>query len=303
MYKKVTFFNCFHNGDIHVSRSFVRLIIAKLKTINPDWIYTYAHKNNPEILADIPELIYDPGALAFVRSEHHNLFEGGNALFINTWYAQQNHKYMNKYGISFDALYAGLDDSCKNAWGFSLSDISPNPGDFFPSIDYSKFHIQYAQDWLDRHPGKKIFVTNGYALSGQSHNFPITPLILDVARRHPDKTFILSNKEGQNYLPNVFWSSDIIQKSGCDLNENAFLSEYCDTIIGRATGAFAFSETANNMMKRKCKFLCFTNIVPPPGGKFWLSTLLQDKINYSAEMTITDESNTDVIKQLIEAHL
>jgi hypothetical protein len=303
MYKKITFFNCFHNGDIHVSRSIVKGMIAKLKQINPDWIYTYAHKNYPNLLADIPEIIYDPGALHFIRNEHDNLFEGGNALFVNTWYAQQQFKYMNQYGISFDALYAALNDSCQKTWGFSLGDISTNPSVFFPSIDYSNFYTQHAKEWLSAHPGKKIFICNGYALSGQSHNFPITPLVMDLARRHIDKTFILTNKEGQNVLPNVLWSADIIKKEGCDLNENAFLSEHCDSIIGRATGTFAFSETTNNMLNRKCKMLCFTNITPPPNGKFWLSSLLQDKIHYTADITVSNESNIDTIRKLIEDHI
>lgn len=303
MYKKVTFFNSFHNGDIHVSRSIVREIVKKLKQTNPELIFTYAHKNPAGLLSDIPEIIYDPGALAYIRNEHHNLFEGGDALFVNTWYAQQQFKYMSKYGVTLDSLYMGLSDSCKNAWGFSLEDISTDPSIFFPSIDYSAFEIQHAQQWLAHHTGKKIFVCNGYALSGQSHNFPITPIIMDLAKKHTDKTFILTNQEGVNNLPNVVWSTDIIKKQSCDLNENAYISEHCDVIIGRATGTFAFATTATNMFKRNCKMLCFTNLVPPPGGKFWLSDILKDKINYSCDFTTTDESNVAVIKNMIEGKL
>lgn len=301
--KKVTFFNCFHNGDIHVSRSFVRLIMEKVRQIDSSLLFTYAHRNPGSLLDDIPGLIYDPGAMAFVQSEHHNLFSGGNALFVNTWYAQQHHKYMNRYGISMDALYAGLDDTCKNTWGFSLNDISSDPSVFFPSIDYSKFGIEHAQNWLESHPGKKVFVTNGYALSGQSHNFPMTALIFEIAKRHPDKLFILSNQEGSTNLPNVFWSANIINKLGCDLNENAFLSEHCDVIIGRPTGSFAFAETTNNMLKRNCKFLCFSNLVPPAGGKFWLSDLLKDRIHYTARITVSNDSDLNVIRNLIESQL
>lgn len=303
MYKKVTFFNMFHNGDIHVSRNIVREIITKLKQINPELTFTYTHKNAPDLLADIPELIYDRGALAYIKSEHHNLFEGGDALFVNTWYAQQNFRYMNKYGITLDSLYMGLSDSCKSAWGFSLDDISTDPSIFFPSINYSAFDIQHAKLWLDSHPEKKIFVCNGYALSGQSHNFPITPIIIELAKQHTDKTFILTNKEGTNSLPNVYWSSDIIKKNSCDLNENAYISEYCDVIIGRATGTFAFASTATNMLKRNCKMLCFTNLLPPPGGKFWLSDILNDKITYSCDFTTTNESNSNVVKNIIEGIL
>jgi hypothetical protein len=299
---RVVFFNHWHNGDIHVSRGFIRKIMEKLHSVDPQITFTYSHKNDPSLLKDIPNLGFDPNGIYQIGT-HDSAAKKEDTLYINTWYAQQNYRYMNIYGISFDTLYAAFDDTCKNVWGFSLSDISPDPSVFFPSIDYTKFEIEHAKIWLDTHPGKKIFVCNSYALSSQSHNFSITPLIMGLAKKHTDKIFILSNKEGENLLSNVFWSSDIIKKPSCDLNENSFLSEHCDAIIGRATGAFAFSLTSNNVMKRNCKFLCFTNILPPSNGKFWLSSILQDKINYTADMIITNESNTEVIRDLIEAQL
>jgi hypothetical protein len=302
MHKKITFFNCFHNGDIHASRSFIRLIINKVHQQDPSVTFFYAHKNAANLLDDIENLKYDPHAIRNVINEHANLFMAGGSLFINTWYAQRHYKYMNRHGITLDSLYIALDETCKNVWGFSLADISQDPTVFFPSIDYSKFEIKHAKEWLTSHPGKKIFISNGYALSGQSHNFPITPLVITLAKKHTDKIFILSNQEENANLPNVFQSSHIIQKNGCDLNENAFLSERCDTIIGRASGAFAFAETQNNF-QRNCKILCFSNLIPPPGGKFWLSDLLKEKITYTATITVTNENNIATIQDMMERHL
>ena len=113
----------------------------------------------------------------------------------------------------------------------------------------------------------------------------------------------MTNKEGVNNLPNVVWSSDIIQKNGCDLNENAFISEHCDTIIGRPTGALSFSATQNNLFQRSCKILYFTNLVPKADEKFWVSELLKNKIQYSASITVTDESDVSKIYGLMESNL
>ena len=299
MHPHITFFNHFHNGDIHVSRNFVRLIVNYIHQRDSNITFSYAQKN-ANVLLDIPKVIYNPNALALVSSEHDNLFVRNGSLFINTWYAQQHFKYMNRYGITMDSLYAAFDDSCKSALGFSLKDISSDPTVFFPSIDYRAFEIQRAQTWLHNHPGKKIFVVNGYALSGQSHNFPITPLVSNLARKHTDKIFILSNTDGNVNLPNVFQSSEIIGKSGCDLNENAFISESCDVIIGRPTGPFAFAQTCNNMINRKCKILCLSNLVPPSNGKFWLSDLLRDQIQYSAEIVVSNESNVITVQNMMD---
>lgn len=300
---KVTFFNYYHNGDVHLSRGFVRQIMSHLKSKEPQTTFAYSHRNSPNILADIDGLAYEPHSWRNIR-ENDNAIRMGDNIYINTWYAQQFRKYMNQYGITIDCLYAAFDNTCKEVWKFALSDISSEPSSFFPSIDYSKFHIQHASSWLSNHPEKKILVSNGAALSGQATNFAMTPLILELAKRHIDKTFILCNKEMPSNLPsNVVYSADIIQKQAFDLNENAFLSEHCDVIIGRASGAFAFAQTQNNMFKRRCKFLCFSNLVPAKEGKFWLSTLLQDKVQYSADIIVSNESNVANIQKIIECHL
>jgi hypothetical protein len=302
--KRVVFFNYFHNGDVHVSRGLVRQIMNKILQLEPNTQFGYGHKNNPALLSDIPNLIFDPHALPTVKNEHSNLHKVAETVYVNTWYGQQNFKYMNRHAISFDTLYAALDDSCKDIWGFSLNDISTDPSIFFPQIDYDKFQIGEAKIWLSNHPEKKIFVSNGQALSDQSHNFPITPLIENLAKKHTDKTFILSNTEGRSIqLGNVYYSSNIIRKADCDLNENAFLSEQCDTIMGRASGAFAFAETYNNMFKRNCRMLCFTNITPKKEGQFWLGDLMQDKLQYSATITATNENDTSKVMDLMERNL
>ena len=53
---KITFFNPYHNGDVNVSRSFVRKIMERA----PEHTYKYSHKNPANLLADIPNLAYDP---------------------------------------------------------------------------------------------------------------------------------------------------------------------------------------------------------------------------------------------------
>lgn len=301
--KKVVFFNYYHNGDIHVSRGFVRHIIDKVKQIDSSIEFFYAHRNAVDLINDIPDLKYDSSALSVIRDDHANPLVQGDNIYINTWYAQQHFRYMNRYGITMDSLYSALDDSCKSVWGFSLKDISDDPSIFYPTIDYSKYQIGTAKLWLDKHPEKKIFVANGHAQSGQAHNFTMSILIEEIARRHPDKTFILSNQESSINLHNVFQSSNIINKNGSDLNENAFITEYCDTIIGRASGVFTFALTQNNVFKRQCKFLVFSNLVPKKEGKFWLDELLHDRIQYKANFTTTNENDSNKIKNLMETYL
>lgn len=62
MPKRIVFFNCFHNGDIHVSRGFVRQIMNKIKQLEPDTTFGYTHKMSAELLSDIPDLTFDRDA-------------------------------------------------------------------------------------------------------------------------------------------------------------------------------------------------------------------------------------------------
>ena len=282
----IVFFNHFHNGDVHVSRGFVRKIMEKVWEKNPNVSFTYAHKNSGELLKDIDRLGH--GGLQGCGSEHGGCFRNGNTIYINTWYAQQHFKYMNRYGISIDTIYAALNDTCQNILGFSLEDISNDPKVFFPTIDYSRYQIGEVERWLAAHGEKKVFVSNGKVLSGQAHEFDMTPVIIRVAERHRDKMFIVSNREGAIDLPNVVFSSDIIKKSGNDLNENAYLSEHCDVIVGRASGAATFALTQKNLFERQVKWLIFSNLIPNKYNKFWLNNLLQDKVSYATNMVVSD---------------
>src|ERR1700727_2677617 len=109
---RVIFFNAFHNGDVHFTRGFVRAIMKYVKeNIDPNIRFGYAHRNDPGLLKDISGL--EQNSPWGSHNEHANLVREGDDVYINTWYGQQNHKYMNRYGICFDTLYSAIDDSCK----------------------------------------------------------------------------------------------------------------------------------------------------------------------------------------------
>jgi hypothetical protein len=304
--KRIIFFNYYHNGDIHVSREFVRLITNKVRQLEPDTQFAYGHRNYFGLLGDIPELFFDHAALNVIRNDKIGVYQHDTSTYINTWYGQQDHKYTNNYGLSIDALYAAFEDTCQLLWGFSLADISTDLTKFFPTIDYSKFHIEPTTQWLASHPGKKVFVSNGKVLSDQAHMFSLTPIIAEVAAKHHDKIFILSNRDWRykiREMPNLFYSDQIIQKKQNDLNENSFLSSHCDVIIGKASGAFTFTMTQENLFQRKIKIIAFCNIKPRKEGKFWMNGLFEDKVNYLSDVIVSNDSGTNLIISIIDKHI
>lgn len=300
--KNIIFFNHFHNGDVFLSRTFIKKLIDHIKKNNPEIKFFYAHKNNPLITLDITQLNINPNLFINIRNEHLGDFRLGNDLFINTWYASDKRFYMNQYGISFDCLYALFEAVCKRQLQFSLSDISIDPKDFFPEINYAFYNILNVANWVNNNKTKKIFISNCEPLSGQAHNIDLTTIAFDLAKKYNNYSFILTNKTPKK-LDNVFYSSDIIQSKGFDLNENSYLSTFCDVIIGPASGAFTFAMNKTNFFNRSTKIIALCNLIPNKPGKFWLSKMFEDKINYSANVIVSNESNKNNIISLIEQEL
>lgn len=304
MYKNIVFYNHFHNGDIHLSREFVRKLSEVFRQKFPGVNISYSHRNNPQLLADIPGLGYNQIPLNW--SEHEGVMIRGDTILINTWYAQRRFLYMNRYGITFDCLYLIFDDVCRTHFGFSLAEIEPDPRKWFPAIDFSKFEIAVAKQRLDACREPLVLVSNGHALSGQAENFPMLPAICNLANKYKGIIFVLTNPE-PNFNPsqygNIFYSSDIIKKNGFDLNENAFVSTYCDVIVGRASGAYSFSFIQDNLFQRPKTFVCFSNLVPPKENTFWLSEMFRDKVEYTSKVVVANESRTEAAESIIERNL
>lgn len=297
---RITFFNPYHNGDVNVSRGFVRKIMERA----PEHTYKYSHKNPANLLADIPNLAYDPIGINSVPNDSVGIFVKDDTTFINTWYCQQNFKFYHKYKITFDSLYCCFDENCKKVFGFSLSDISKEPKDFYPTIDYTKFEIGNAKKWLGGNTDKKVLIENGQVLSGQAHDFNMTQVIANVARNHKDTTFILSNHGNVGLPNNCIYADKIIQKNmKSDLNEISFLSTHCDVIIGKASGVFSFCLTQQNLFERQAKYLCFSKWPAIAENKFWLHNLMKDRIEYSSKILVSGEANVNRIASIIEANI
>lgn len=304
MPKRVVFFNHFHNGDIHVSRGLVRQVIEKVRQLEPNTRFAYSHKNNPNLLSDINGLAFDGAAILSVPNEHTGIQISGSTIYFNTWYAQQKFQYMNRWGLTFDALYNAFDDNCKAVFGFSLESISTNVSDFFPVINYDRFHVGPAKLWLNDHPEKKVFISNGAILSDQAHQFSLGQIVNDLATKHKDVTWIISNKEQGVAAGNIVDSVDIIKKYNHDLNENSFLASHCDLIVGRASGSFTFAMTKDNFFNKDSKFLAFCNLTPvPPNDQFWIGELLRDRVKYRAEVIVDNSSDVNHILNVIKSKL
>jgi len=213
MFDKLIFYNNFHFGDVHLSRTFVREIV-KYATARGISCF-YKHEKASEILYDIP-------GLSFVNQKHGDQQAAccvrGDTAYFNTWYAAGNFRYFHTYGLTYNCLYRVFDAGMKQLFGISLSNLNADIEFFVPQIDFSKTQIEKAKIWLSAHGVKKVLISNGNVLSGQASNFDFAPTICELANSFKDTVFIISNAEmGKLNINNVVYSKDIISKDGNDL--------------------------------------------------------------------------------------
>jgi hypothetical protein len=254
MIDKVVFFNYYHNGDLHLSRSFVREVskICKANGIPCE----YYHTCDTAVLADLDYVTHTYNKYSTTDRMPSSIVD--NVLFINTWYCGNMDVY-NLYGVSFKSIYNIFIDAVKP---LNIDIKQMQAIDLFPSINYDCFDIDAAKNWINNNSRKRVFIANCKAMSGQSENFSLSRIINSISLNY-NFDFLISNGEpGIEMRKNVFMTSDIIKKSersGCDLNENSFLASNCDLIIGRLSGAYNFAITRENYFDNPKTFLCFTN--------------------------------------------
>lgn len=298
-FSKVVFVNYFHNGDLHVSRGFVRAIMKKFPSLS----YAYSHTCNKEILKDIPGLGFVPKAKLPKLPTGYGSAIVGNTLYLNTWYGAYKSKHNGSTGIAFDALY-GVFNHHLTHFNTTMAEVEPDPKKLFPTIDFSKLKTDHIKKFIDTSKEtykKHILISNGNALSGQAANFPFAPVINALVKLCPKHMFIYTNADPKiKKAPNVRFSGDIIGKKGGDLNENGYLSTLCDVIVGRTSGVYTFSMIQDNMFERdNLKMISFSNI-GDDSGNYWLAHKFRGKIKYSAKVVNFKARKPDEVQRILK---
>ncbi len=252
MVKRVVFYNHYHNGDIHCARGIVAEIIREFPKIS----YTYSHGCPVDLLQDMETVRHAPALLARLpKHEKYLIDHAQKTVYINTWIGCLGAGILGEYrGINITLLHRLISASIKRAMGMD----PPRLQKCVPDPNFSKFSIDGINDFIRRDSRQKVMISNGKILSGQSAEFDFSPLIQSVARYYPDVLFIPTNPTDV-HVSNVIHSADIIKKNGPDLNENGYLSTFCDVIIGRSSGTYSYAINRTNLRSRKV-FLGFVNL-------------------------------------------
>jgi hypothetical protein len=298
--ENIIFYNPCRNGDIHISRNFVKNLCKHLG--HHKYNYFYSHKNPSNLLQDLSHIKYDnesykkihPGE--FIKKEENNIY-------INTWYGAKKLFFLKKYKVTFDCLYFLF----KEIYSFFKIKIeNKNLFNFFPSIDYQNYNISNIDNYFNNQNKDSVLVCNGSVFSNQSYHVNLSSIILELADEFKNKNFILTNKINCDQIknPNIIFTSDLINNTaGSDLNEISYLSLRCNLIIGRASGPFTFSMVQENLNNPNKKMITFSRLHMPDQNSFFLHEWGRKNIKYKAEIIQHTNANHQEAHNLIKKYL
>lgn len=264
-FKKIIFFNQFHNGDCFLGKSYVRDIMQLL----PDVEFGYAHGNHPDILKDLKlEYLRLDQIPEIDRMTRVATSKDGEICYINTWVGcWQGTVFPYGEHINYKRLHVIWTEYYKF---LGLADKMYADVNFYlPDIDYLEFAgIDLARDWYHEHDNqRKVLFCNGSANSGQSRAGDLNTCIDLLAKTNPDVAFVLTNKTNLN-RPNIYYTDDIFDGIESDLNQIAYLAYGFNLIVGKNSGPFSYCQNKHNLSNDKLTFLNLS-ILPtdcPSGG-------------------------------------
>ena len=283
-YNKIIFFNRYHSGDIFVSRGFIKYILS----LDLAEEYYYQHKCDPKLLQDFPQI-------TSLRPERHDCPKSTDTdKYIHAWYMMSSH--WNSHGPTYTSLYHIFKSYVENV--FKLP-FNVDKSTLLPQIDFSYFKVNHIKDYLESSPyNTKILISNGDCMSTQASNFDLNPTIQYLATTYPNALFLVTNKEDIPInLPNVVYTSNIIKAESNDLIENAYISRYCDVIVGRSSGTYTYSMLKENFEDPTKTFVCCVNSAHAVLGKWAPPDIVKAKT-----ITVTEQS-CDAVSKAVNTHI
>ena len=247
-FDNIIFFNYYHNGDIHVGRSYVKWIIDNVFANN----YIYQHKHSDRLLLDLKKLSHTN---KITGNSRLGIYIKDNDLYVNTWFNSKGGKFYS--GCNINSLHDYFKNDIKEVLNFDIG----TKYDFIPEIDFSVFDIDKIDIFMKKLGNKKkIFISSGDAASGQSNNqISMVKVVDNLSRTYKDMLFFLSNR--LNYkADNVIYNDDLVDFK-FNLNENGYISTFCDINIGRFSGPQSYSYIKENFYSNKIYLLLITDTV------------------------------------------
>lgn len=271
--KPILFYNLWHNGDVFSGRGYIKTIINSL----PETKFGYYHKNNPKVVMDLVTTKFKPDLTKWQVEQlnFRKIYETEQTIYINTWVGTYFHQHASRMQdfpnvivnlpdeghanyLSLHKIYTFITNYLNHNHKCNIQ-LSDNPLDYVPTIDWStQYDIEPANDFIHRNNQKTMHLfCNGKVRSSQSAIGDMSNIIQALAQQHTNDIFICTEKF-ETYIQNIFFTNDIFSIPN-DLNEIAYLSTFCNTIVGKNSGPFMFTHIKDNIYNKTKVFVAFSN--------------------------------------------
>lgn len=259
---KLTFYNHYGAGDLFESREFVRDTMKLLGVEHA----CYAHRKFPGFFDDLPITSVDMADYMTMRSAY--ILSRPDEVLINTWIGCRNgdtnprgdYVVWPGVGCTVEHLYRMWNDYLRE---LGLPQLPRTIAEYLPAIDYVKaVPTPVRRSVIDAATKSKfsVMLCNGSTGSGHAANFDMGLMLDHIPVRDDVHYFITENCKFKP-RPDVLRTDDITGRSPdhpCDLNAIGYLSQFCDVIVGRCSGAQMVTQTLANWMNGTKTLVCFT---------------------------------------------
>jgi hypothetical protein len=247
MISDLVFYSFYGAGDLFNSKGIIKDIIDNVEAER----YFYCHNKGANVFKDIVKLKYS--TITYLCENKFQARKLNNDIYINTWIGLQQKYVLPGIGIFLDK-YIEMFNECLTQTGIDYR-LEKNIVEYIPEIDYSFYNTNIVDFIIDKNE-KHVLICNGKVNSNQANNFDFEPIINELAINHKDIQFFITESLRDSTHDNIVSTEDLF--TGFDLNEIAYISTFCDLIVGRASGPFVFTQTKSNIFNPNKKFLAFT---------------------------------------------
>lgn len=250
---KICFYTEAHLGDFLFSAPFIQLLVKKYPE---NQYYQYIYGSDGTVFPDI----FMKTVTGLIPTK-----EICGDLNIPTWLCNNEYSELNIPQIENEQTFPGLEDVFfihRRAWNYIFRkhnfDIKV-PDDLGINFDYKNIlekNVVKSIQKFGKNPRKKIFFINIKGKSGQTDNDDWLNKILHLANLYPDIDFCYMNKEQIGVSrDNIIHTPSIFGDHSSDILHNAYLSTFCNIIVGKNSGAYVAISMHNDNVKNPDKIL------------------------------------------------
>ena len=288
---KIIFYTTGHNGDIHYSREFIKDIIKKI----PNVAFEYHCNVSVKLLKDISCLSIKPFDLWNLYKNPFYYDSNNQIFYINTWIGcDYSSDETGRYGCCLKSNYF-MYKKIFDILGITIE----NENYYIPDVKWDCYDIFKIDEFFKFKNYKNYcLISNGNVLSGQADNCNLNDIIKILATKFENTGFILTDISNKLNYPNIYYTNDIIDTPGNDLNEIGYMSTKCDIIIGRASGPYCFAHNKNTLYDNTKTFIVFSN---SRNEGIWAD--IEETENNCSKQIWSNNFDLDIMRDIIDQEI